>query len=244
MWRDLTGAAEDESVHLADWPGGRPDAVDRGLEAGWRWPADCPRWGGRPGPRRASRCASPWPGPWSSCPRVARRSCADIVEDELNVDEVDTADELGDVLDFELVPNFKPSDRGWASGSRSSRRRWRRSTADAAAAALEAGRPITGRSSAASPSSSTPEDVELRVRGPAGLRRVPRGWRGGGPRPDASTTSCADGAWPATWSARSRTCARRAGSRCPTASGCGWPGWTRSASTSTSSPARSWPSRS
>ena len=27
--------------------------------------------------------------------------------DELNVDEIDTADELGEVIQFELVPNFK-----------------------------------------------------------------------------------------------------------------------------------------
>ena len=33
MWRDLTGAAERDSVHLADWPERRPEAVDPGLEA-------------------------------------------------------------------------------------------------------------------------------------------------------------------------------------------------------------------
>ena len=31
----------------------------------------------------------------------------DIVADELNVDEIDTADELSEVLAFELVPNFR-----------------------------------------------------------------------------------------------------------------------------------------
>ena len=31
----------------------------------------------------------------------------DIVADELNVDEIDTADELSEVLQFELKPNFK-----------------------------------------------------------------------------------------------------------------------------------------
>ena len=33
----------------------------------------------------------------------------DIVADELNVDEVDTAEELSEVIQFELVPNFRPS---------------------------------------------------------------------------------------------------------------------------------------
>ena len=31
----------------------------------------------------------------------------EIVADELNVDEVDTADELGEVLQFELVPELQ-----------------------------------------------------------------------------------------------------------------------------------------
>ena len=40
MWRQLTGAGEDESVHLADWPAAdtgphRPPSSRRR----WRWPA-------------------------------------------------------------------------------------------------------------------------------------------------------------------------------------------------------------
>ena len=34
MWRDLTGAADDDSVHLADWPEADPALVDPSLEAG------------------------------------------------------------------------------------------------------------------------------------------------------------------------------------------------------------------
>ena len=52
MWRDLTGADESDSVHLADWPEadrspGRPGAGGRA----WRWPAGCRRSAGPPGPR-------------------------------------------------------------------------------------------------------------------------------------------------------------------------------------------------
>src|SRR6202020_380308 len=32
MWRQLTGAAEDESVHLADWPVAERSMIDRDLE--------------------------------------------------------------------------------------------------------------------------------------------------------------------------------------------------------------------
>ena len=80
--------------------------------------------------------------------------------------------------------------------------------------------------------------------GPAGLRRLPRGRRGGGARSHARRRACASGGWPATSCARCRTCARRAGSRCPTASCCTSSDSTPSPSTSTSSPARCWPSRS
>ncbi len=34
MWRDLTGAAEDDSVHLADWPRPDPSALDPDLDEG------------------------------------------------------------------------------------------------------------------------------------------------------------------------------------------------------------------
>ena len=34
MWRDLTGAAEDDSVHLADWPDADTGALDPALDEG------------------------------------------------------------------------------------------------------------------------------------------------------------------------------------------------------------------
>ena len=65
----------------------------------------------------------------------------DIVADELNVDEIDTAEELSEVLQFELVANFAHSrPRAWASAPRSSSRRWPRSTPSPPRPTLEAGR--------------------------------------------------------------------------------------------------------
>jgi hypothetical protein len=40
----------------------------------------------------------------------------DIVAEELNVDEIDVADELGEVLEFELVPNFRTLGPACATG--------------------------------------------------------------------------------------------------------------------------------
>ena len=73
----------------------------------WPWPGGCPRSAGPPGPRPGSRSASRWPGPWSYLPPGSPAPPPGVVEDELNVDRVEVTDELGDVLTYELVPNFK-----------------------------------------------------------------------------------------------------------------------------------------
>ena len=54
----------------------------------------------------------------------------DIVADELNVDEVDTAEELGEVIQFELKPNFRTlGARLGDAGPGGSSPRWPRWTA-------------------------------------------------------------------------------------------------------------------
>ncbi len=73
MWRDLTDAPEDGSVHLAVWPPAEPGARQPDLEDGMALARRRPPSVGRRGPRPGSRCASPSPGPSSTCPRAARR---------------------------------------------------------------------------------------------------------------------------------------------------------------------------
>ncbi|HTU36682.1 MAG TPA: DUF5915 domain-containing protein, partial [Acidimicrobiales bacterium] len=95
----------------------------------------------------------------SGAPPILR----DIVADELNVDEIDTGDELGEVIQFELVPNFKTL--GPRLGPRVQSLRDALAALDGAAAAdaLEAGEsivvPLDGESI-----SLSPDDVSLRVR--------------------------------------------------------------------------------
>ena len=120
----------------------------------------------------------------------------DIVADELNVDEVDTADELSEVIQFELVPNFQhPRRRAWGTGSRSSKPALAALDGAAAAAALEEGRSVTvtlggraGRAVARRRAAAGPR--------PAGLRRLPRGRRGGGARPRPRRRPAQAGAGP------------------------------------------------
>jgi isoleucyl-tRNA synthetase len=92
----------------------------------------------------------------------------DIVADELNVDEVVLAGELGEVMGFELAPNFKTL--GPRLGERGKQIKSALAALDgvAAAAALEDGRPITVTLDGEA-FELTPEDVQLRVRPQSGF---------------------------------------------------------------------------
>jgi isoleucyl-tRNA synthetase len=92
----------------------------------------------------------------------------DIVADELNVDEIDTADELSEVIEFELVPNFRTL--GPRLGERVKELKPALLALDGADAAsvLEAGRAIKVMLGGEEVELS-PEDITLRVRGQQGF---------------------------------------------------------------------------
>jgi isoleucyl-tRNA synthetase len=100
----------------------------------------------------------------SGAPEILR----DIVADELNVDEVDTAEELSEVIEFELVPNF--ATLGPRLGKRVQQLKPALAALDgaAAAAALEAGEPVTVTLGGEAVELS-PDDLQLRVRGQQGF---------------------------------------------------------------------------
>src|SRR3984957_385180 len=92
----------------------------------------------------------------------------DIVADELNVDEIDTAEELSEVLQFELVPNFRTL--GPRLGDLVKELKPALAALDdvAAAAALEGGRSVTVTLDG-QPVELSPDDLQLRVRGQQGF---------------------------------------------------------------------------
>ena len=92
----------------------------------------------------------------------------DIVADELNVDEVDTADELSEVIQFELKPNFKTLGARLKDLVREVEPALAALDTSAAAAALEEGRSVTVVLGG-EPVELSPEDVVLRVRGQQGF---------------------------------------------------------------------------
>jgi isoleucyl-tRNA synthetase len=90
------------------------------------------------------------------------------VADELNVDEVDTAEELSEVIQFELKPNFKTL--GPRLGDQVGKVQPALAALDsvAAAAALEEGRSVTV-TLGGQPVELSPDDLQLRVRGQKGF---------------------------------------------------------------------------
>ena len=91
-----------------------------------------------------------------------------VVADELNVDEVVVAEELGEVLQFELVPNFKELGPRLGPAVKELKPALASLDAAAAAEALEAGGTVTV-ALPAGPVELGPGEVDLRVRGQAGF---------------------------------------------------------------------------
>jgi isoleucyl-tRNA synthetase len=168
LWRQLTGADESDSVHLADWPSADSELIDPSLEAQMALARRLTSLGRAARSEAGMKVRQPLARALVFLPPDSPEILRDIVEDELNVDEIDTTDELDEVLEFELVPNFRAL--GPRLGERVKELKAALAALDTAAAAaeLEAGRPITVMLGG-EPVELSPEDVQLRVRGQEGF---------------------------------------------------------------------------
>ncbi len=168
MWRDLTGAPEDGSVHLAAWPTDDPEARDPGLEEGMALGRRLASLGRAARADAGVKVRQPLPRALVYLPPGSPALPSEVVEDELNVDVVEVTGELGDVLDYELVPNFKIL--GPRLGARVQQLRAAMGGVDGAAAAadLAGGRPVVVELEGG-PVELGNDEVELRVRAQAGF---------------------------------------------------------------------------
>ncbi|HEX4219360.1 MAG TPA: isoleucine--tRNA ligase [Acidimicrobiales bacterium] len=168
MWRDLTGAADDQSVHLADWPSVVADAVDRGLEEEMALARRLSSIGRAARAEAGIKVRQPLARALVYLPPGSPTPPEGVVEDELNVDVVEATSELGDVLTYELVPNFKLL--GPRLGKRVQQLRAALGDVDgaAAAAALGEGRPVTVQLPDG-PVDLAPDEVELRIKAQPGF---------------------------------------------------------------------------
>jgi isoleucyl-tRNA synthetase len=168
MWGDLTGADADDSVHLADWPLPRPEALDPALEASMALARRLSSLGRAARSEAGMKVRQPLARALVYLPPGSPAPAAGVVEEELNVDVVEVTEELGDVLAYELVPNYKllgPRLRDKVQQLRAAM-----SSVDgvAAAAELSAGRPVVIDVGDGTVELSG-DEVELRVRAQPGF---------------------------------------------------------------------------
>ena len=168
LWRNLTDADEGASVHLADWPTADASLVDAELEAQMALARRLTSLGRSARSEAGMKVRQPLARALVFLPGDSPAILRDIVADELNVDEIDTADELSEVIEFELVPNFRTL--GPRLGERVKELKATLAALDGAAAAseLEAGRPIVVTLGGEEVELS-PDDITLRVRGQQGF---------------------------------------------------------------------------
>ena len=173
MWRDLTGAGPGHSVHLVDWtePDVRPvsdgGAVDRALEDQMALARRLSSLGRAARGEAGVKVRQPLARALVFLPGGEGDLLPGLVEDELNVDRVVVADELGEVLRFELVPNFKTLGPRLGEAVKHVKPALAALDGEAAAATLEAGGPIK-LELPGGPVELGPDDVELRVRAQPG----------------------------------------------------------------------------
>ncbi len=168
MWRDLTGAAEDDSVHLADWPALDPGSVDAGLEAGMALARRLSSLGRAARAEAGIKVRQPLSRALVYLPPGSPVPPAGVVEDELNVDEVEVTSELGDVLAYELVPNYKLLGPRLKDRVQALRAAMGSVDGVAAAADLAAGRPVVVDLEGG-PVELVGEEIELRVQAQSGF---------------------------------------------------------------------------
>jgi isoleucyl-tRNA synthetase len=168
MWRDLTGAGEGESVHLADWPDVTASLVDPQLEEQMALARRLTSLGRAARSEASVKVRQPLKRALVFLPADAPEILRDIVKDELNVDEIDTAEELSEVIQFDLKPNFRTLGPRLGDLVREVQPALAELDGVAAAAALEGGRPLTV-TLAGGPVELSPDDVQLRVRGQQGF---------------------------------------------------------------------------
>jgi isoleucyl-tRNA synthetase len=167
LWRELTGAGPEDSVHLADWPNTDPALVDPELEAEMAQARRLSSLGRAARSEAGIKVRQPLARALVFLPAAAPRLLDDIVANELNVDRVEVTAELGELITFELVPNFRLLGPRLGSRVQEARAALAQIDTAAAAAALEDGRPIR-LALADSEVELAPGEVELRVRGQEG----------------------------------------------------------------------------
>jgi len=168
IWRHLTGAGDLDSVHLVDWPLPDPDARDIGLEAEMDLARRLVSLGRAARSESGVKVRQPLRRALVVLPPDSPKVLAKIVSEQLNVDEVVSITELGDVVSFELVPNFRSLGPKLGEAVKEVRGALDRLDVGEVAGTLERDEPVEIELSSGSVVLG-PGDVELRVKSREGF---------------------------------------------------------------------------
>jgi isoleucyl-tRNA synthetase len=163
MWRHLTGADGDDSVHLANWPKAETNDVERMLEAEMALARRLTSLGRAARSEAGMKVRQPLRRALVFLPPGSPEILRDVVAEELNVDEVDTADELSEVIQFELAANFRTLGPRLGEKAKGLKSALAELDGTEAADALESGRTISVMLDGET-FELGPDDVSLRVR--------------------------------------------------------------------------------
>ena len=168
LWRGLTGAGEDDSVHLQRWPAVDQAQLDGDLEASMDVARRLTSLGRAARADAGVKVRQPLARALVFLPPGSPLPPAGVVEDELNVDALEEAGELSEVLTFELVPNFKTVGPRLGESVKHLKPALAKIDGVEAAKVIESGRPLLVMLPDGEIELS-PEDVELRVKSQAGF---------------------------------------------------------------------------
>ena len=169
LWRELgASSGEGDSVHLQAWPALDEASVDPGLEAEMALAVQLSSLGRAARSEAGVKVRQPLSRALVFLAPGSPAILADVVADELNVDEVVEAEDLAEAVSLEIVPNFRLLGPRLGEAVKEVRAGLARLDAPRAAAALEAGETVTVELSGG-PVTLGPGELEVRVRGQAGF---------------------------------------------------------------------------
>ena len=168
LYRELFGTSDDDSVHLADWPVADLSRRDPELEASMEVARRLTSLGRAARAEAGVKVRQPLARALVFLPTGSVLPPAGVVEEELNVDVLEYASELAEVLSFEIVPNFRSVGPRLGEAVKELRAALAALDTVVAAARIEAGESVSVTLSTGD-FELGPEDLELRVKGQGGF---------------------------------------------------------------------------
>ena len=167
LFAELFDVDTTDSVHLADWPTSEPQRRSVALEESMAVARRLTSLGRAARADAGVKVRQPLARALVFLPSLSATPPAGVVEDELNVDHLEYATDLGNVLSFELVPNFRAVGPRLGEAVKELKPALAALDSVAAAETLESGGSIRLALSSGTFELGT-EDIELRVRGQEG----------------------------------------------------------------------------